>query len=264
VIHQRLYRIRSTWLLRLALGVLAFDVGCRRPAPGGSLQRTRSNSGASLHWETSGVELEPVIPAQSTGVSASDLVRVLHEEVDAWNNALSGCSVPKLRIGPVRALGAARSDGHNLVVVDSSAWCSPDARSRADCYDPTLQAFTHVRPRLDLDSSHAGAILEADIEVNAVGFRWSADGTLVRTLSLRALIAHELGHVLGLDHSCSERPYGPDTPSRMRLPLCTDIAADERFRSIMYPNPTEAGRALVLAPTDDAIATLCSGIEGGR
>lgn len=92
--------------------------------------------------------------------------------------------------------------------------------------------MTHVR----VSDEATGEVREADVEVNAVGFRWSVDGQVEGTRSLRAVLAHELGHALGLDHA-----YGYDLASA----------------SIMYPDPTQAGRPLVLEPGADAVEALC-------
>jgi hypothetical protein len=73
------------------------------------------------------------------------------------------------------------------------------------------------------------------------------------TRSLKAVFAHELGHVLGLAHSCSSRAGAWNRQDGVSLPSCSP----ETSRSIMYPDPTEPGRRVVLAPGPDAVAGLC-------
>jgi hypothetical protein len=211
--------------------------------------------GSEVHWSRDVIELEPVRPLLSSGVAESDLVRALEDEARAWNDGLSGCGVPRIRIGALRADGAARDDGHNHVVVKASRWCPEGAREGADCYDPTREAKTSLRPRRDT-GLRDGEIREADLEINAVHFHWSLSGDRPSTRSLRAIVAHELGHVLGLDHPCGRDSQAGD--GGLRKP-CN---APGVSRSIMYPDPTEPGRAAVLAPTADAIERLCTVYRG--
>ena len=95
-----------------------------------------------------------------------------------------------------------------------------------------------------------------DVEINDVHYAWSQESHSPNTLSLQAVLAHELGHVLGLDHACI-----PGKPQQLveketgitRLPCSAPVARS----SIMYPSPIEQNRPVVLVPNQEAVATVC-------
>jgi hypothetical protein len=60
-------------------------------------------------------------------------------------------------------------------------------------------------------------------------------------------LAHEFGHVLGLDHPCGPAPGA-------RAVACLE----DHKSSVMYPSPVEAGRTPVLAPTRGEARALCA------
>jgi len=136
----------------------------------------------------------------------------------------------------------------NIVVLRTDRWCPGTARDEEEgCYDARRQAITHLY--LNPISSR---IDEADLEVNGVNPAWLGSDGAVNEGALDALLVHELGHVLGLDHSCgvlnTER-----TSAGEGIQTCDSTVARA---SVMYPNPLEAGRELKLHPSHDALALL--------
>ncbi|HWO13541.1 MAG TPA: matrixin family metalloprotease [Polyangiaceae bacterium] len=134
------------------------------------------------------------------GISANELDRVMQRAFGAWLGAacpgggnpslgvipLGGARCDKVEFNPPRN-GRAGAPNANIVMFRDEGWPYPDER------------FVIARTSITFDPE-TGAIYDADIEINSFNNEFSIDGEQVTT-DLQAVLTHEVGHFLGLDHS---------------------------------------------------------------
>jgi hypothetical protein len=205
----------------------------------------------ALTWLMKQLEFE-VVPIAKHGADTATLWQVLVQSAASWNEQ-SAPLAPKIRLrlgSPVDGLDddSTVQDGVNQIVVRMRPFCPGQTGSDVEhCYDARRQATT----RLYRDASGVH-IDEADIELNGADPLWFSAAGAIDPLRLRALLVHEWGHVLGLDHSCGvQATHGVHAADELRA--CHDAGA---LRSVMYPDPLTSARPLLLAPTRDALEAL--------
>ena len=155
-----------------------------------------------------------------------------------------------------RPAARAANDAHNALIFRGTSWCQlADDGSCEVEYDPSALAFTW-----DTANRNTGQIYDADIEVNLVDFQWAdvvADPQLGTSMDLQNAITHEMGHFLGLDHTCYN-PLSPGTTGRpidstgTPVPDC-DVATRDVQDTTMYPSAMPGDtQKRTLAPDDRA------------
>jgi hypothetical protein len=156
----------------------------------------RSPGGASLRWAKSCV----FVSMHTSGSSdvPGDLETQIYEDIlSHWEASTSACSyLTFVRENPVgREPGY---DGTNVVKFQEQSWAYESGAAG-------ITTLFHVdRPGAGDD----GTILDADIELNSVDFAMAdvctTDGT-GRLADVKNTLTHEVGHLMGLDHTCWDR-----------------------------------------------------------
>lgn len=182
-------------------------------------------------------------PGPATGVTALQVAAAARKAADLWATSCNGCSLPKLAFEVSPDDRPVRRDGVSVLRLQPGRWCPQNSSPVSACYDSRRMAIAHVysRPATDTgrDSVPEG---EVDLRINAVDYSWSGEDGAENAAKLEKMLVHEVGHLLGLAHSC--RSGGLDD--------CTPRDRD----SVMYPYPLEAGHRHPARPTSRDIAHL--------
>ncbi|MEO7736242.1 MAG: hypothetical protein ABIY55_35110 [Kofleriaceae bacterium] len=237
-----------------------------------------TKSGKYLYWESGCVYITPD-PAGTQALAYDVVLRIIDASIASWNNGAAACSYLKLIVEPPVAppvvppvaLEVYGKDHVNLIKFRDTVWGRPAVRDApAKAYPPEAAAITSATYIDDRTSSRDGAIVDADIEINGVGFAISVDGqsnTSGLTKSdLQNTLTHELGHLQGLEHTCR---LSTNEPARIDnsgnpVPLCSAIprppatpAQQAIVDATMYPSQ-EADERTKSTLSDDDIAAICA------
>ncbi|HEY4059244.1 MAG TPA: MYXO-CTERM sorting domain-containing protein, partial [Kofleriaceae bacterium] len=156
-------------------------------------------------------------------------------------------------------------DMKNVIKFRDDSWCRPKiGNDAAHCYENTAAAgLTTATYVDDAHSDRDGAIVDADIELNGAYFAISDDGNTLGDRSnslsdLRNTLTHEMGHLLGLEHTCLASGDPPRIDGNGNdVPLCGLTSDPAITEATMYPfqDPGETKKRSLEA---DDIAGICT------
>jgi MYXO-CTERM domain-containing protein len=235
------------------VGVLHDDFVRTGPTPDGHY----------LYWASGCVKM--AYGAEGTlAISGEDEFPVIEDSMTTWNDGVAGCSYMHfVSLGPVTDHEVG-TDRFNIIKFRDATWCRPAVDDDpARCYSPTTAGITTVVYVDDAGNDRDGEIVDADVEINGVDFAISVGGVSLSDATcdaeLQNTLTHELGHVLGLEHTCRV----PGDPPRVDdqgndVPLCTDVVSgDEITEATMY-NFQACGETKKESLSQDDIDGVCT------
>ncbi|HSS38095.1 MAG TPA: hypothetical protein VLT58_04945, partial [Polyangia bacterium] len=173
------------------------------PRPAAAYVRYYTERNAPFFWAVPTIPITAYVRDFNQQTMTSDQVLgAVTAAAAAWSAAQNDCTYvtiqPWMSNDPTPR---AANDAHNALIFRSTNWCQLAGDGSCEVeYDPLALAFTW-----DTANRNTGQIYDADIEVNLVDFQWAdvtADPQLNGNMDLQNAITHEMGHFLGLDHTC--------------------------------------------------------------
>lgn len=250
---------------RVALSFIWLGALSALASPAAAYVRTRTPSGTPVHWEMRCIVLSPDARGDQSGddITNDDIESTLVAATSAWNDRIQTCGTLELGVNPPTQALAAVSDGRPALVFDSVTW-GRDGMA----YDPSIIALTTVWYSDHPNDATDGEISDADIELDAVNFTFTttpASATArpgTEIADLQNTLTHELGHVMGLAHTCWDHTAGePTAPldnNGNPAPDCY-LAPDlppAIMDATMYPYSTPGSTAMRTVGDDD-LAGVC-------
>jgi hypothetical protein len=189
--------------------------------------RYKTSSGVPFFWAQTCIPVSayPTSMTDANGTMEMTPDQIMHAATSAaaaWGNAQMSPTDPVctfIKINVTSFDGTAPNvalDYVNTLAFVPDHWCMPD--SNGNCtYAAEALAITSV-----FVNKTSGRILDGDIEVNAANFVWTdveTDPNGASKQDLQNALTHEMGHLIGLDHTC----YVPATDANGNpLPRPTD------------------------------------------
>jgi hypothetical protein len=255
--------IRRRRALALAL-VAGMAVGLGGAPAAQAYVRYKTDSGKPFHWRQTCVPLTfypdtMIDVAGAMAMTPEQIAHAVRTSAEAWSSNANPCSFLQINADPPMVAGDAGADGsatapakavydkRNSLIFQTVNWS----------FDSQALAITSV---FVLPSD--GTIKDADIEINSVNFIW-ADVDLDHSASrqdLQNALTHEMGHLVGLDHTCYTHAANTTRPlDDMGLPIpdCNDWAPPDVRATTMYASAKEGDtQKRTLAP--DELRAICA------
>jgi hypothetical protein len=226
--------------------------------------RATTDAGEKVAWAQSCVAMTAYPSDFVKMMPLDEIQNAANGAAEAWS--FTGTPCTDIAISVTTSPAAAPvfiKDGMSSIIFRTSLWCL--LRADGTC-DPSSNAYDSTTLALTTVSSQGGRIYSADIEVNAFDHHWAdlvahpelfaADPSLQ---DLQNAVTHEMGHVLGFDHTCvlGGTPPVPLDNLGNPVPDCGS-ASPEVMATTMFPSatPGDTGKRTLSPDDQQAVCDL--------
>lgn len=208
-------------------------------APAHAYVRTLTNAGKPMYWPSDSIQVLLYAGGPPPFLTRDTLVGAVNAAAATWSTPALSCTSMQLSVVANDLVDApVANDKVNRITFRTDVWekkpCDPSIEGDCVLYDTQALALTSVFAR-----TSTGEILDADMELNAVDYKWDdaivnpphavhpAEADLIE--DAQNVITHELGHLIGLDHNCYDPSANPNGPPLDNLgqpvPNCATASA---------------------------------------
>jgi hypothetical protein len=168
-------------------------------SPSQAYVRTVNSARKQVKWADTCILITAHTHNAPKALDGAGVLRAVSAAGSIWGRPSYTCTPLTLSAIEERTeRGIVKNDGVNRVMFVTDKWCRHNGLPDAPCYNKGTLAVTTLTANAD------GVILDADVEINSINFRW--DDLMARPLSdgqdLQSVLVHEFGHLNGLDHNC--------------------------------------------------------------
>jgi hypothetical protein len=196
------------------------------------------------------------------GLDEVAALEVVRQAATTWSRAAE-CARVDLLVGEPTDVKSVADDGINVIAFRRTTWCRDGLKRDGACYSHADAARTTLHFAVDRG---AEAIAGADIELNAVDFRFRLPGASAAVdagadsrpgVDLERVLVHELGHVLGFEHPCRSGGSSRALADDRGRPIGPCVEGDPTLATVMFAGWQPVGPARqLLAPED--LRALCA------